>query len=83
MTVTKEEVKVRSTELADKIKTLIHEGNVRRIILKDSYGHTVMEIPVTVGVAALIVAPVVSAVAALTALAAEWTIQIHRDPDHV
>ncbi|TMS00291.1 DUF4342 domain-containing protein [Nonomuraea basaltis] len=81
MTVTKEEVKVRGTELTDRVKTAIHEGNVRRIIVKDSHGHTVMEIPVTVGVVAFIAAPVVTAAAALAAIAAEWTIQIHRDPE--
>ncbi|TMR88896.1 DUF4342 domain-containing protein [Nonomuraea basaltis] len=80
MTVTKEEVKVRGAELADKIKTVIHEGNVRRIIVKDPHDHTVMEIPVTVGVVAFIAAPVVTAAAALAAVAAEWTIQIDRDP---
>ncbi|TMR90756.1 DUF4342 domain-containing protein [Nonomuraea basaltis] len=79
MTVTHEEVKVRGTELADKVKSVIHEGNVRRIIVKDSHGHTVMEIPVTVGVVAFIAAPALTAVAALAAAAAEWSIRIERD----
>jgi hypothetical protein len=78
MTVTKEETRVRGPELAEKIKKLIHEGNVRRISVKDSHGNTVLEVPVTVGVGALIIAPVVTAVSALAALAAEWNIQIER-----
>ncbi|MFI7707534.1 DUF4342 domain-containing protein [Nonomuraea sp. NPDC049480] len=80
MTIAKEEIRVRGAELTEKIKTVIHEGNVSRIIVKDSHGHTVMETPVTVGVVAFIAAPVVTAAAALAAAAAEWTIQIHRDP---
>ncbi|MEU4579832.1 DUF4342 domain-containing protein [Nonomuraea sp. ATR24] len=81
MTVTREETKVRGHELTEKIKQVIHEGNVRRIILKDSHGNTVLEVPVTVGVAALIVAPVITAVGALAAMAAEWNIQIERTDD--
>lgn len=83
MTVTREEVKVHGSELADQVKTLIHEGNVRRIIVKDSHGHTVMEVPVTVGVVALIAAPVVTAVAAMAVAAAEWSIQVERHPQDV
>ncbi|WP_336206782.1 DUF4342 domain-containing protein [Nonomuraea sp. LPB2021202275-12-8] len=83
MTVTREETKVHGTELAERIKKLIHEGNVRRIIVKDSHGRTVLEVPVTVGVGAFILAPVVTAVSALAALAAEWTIQIERIDDAV
>ncbi|MFI7445988.1 DUF4342 domain-containing protein [Nonomuraea sp. NPDC049714] len=81
MTVTREETKVRGPELAERVKKLIHEGNVRRIIVKDSRGHTVMEVPVTVGVGAFILAPVITAVSALAALAAEWNIQIDRTDD--
>ncbi|MFF0862012.1 DUF4342 domain-containing protein [Nonomuraea sp. NPDC003560] len=80
MTVTREEVKVHGSELADKVKTLIHEGNVQRIIVKDSHGHTVMEVPLAVGVVAFIAAPVVTAVAAMAAAAAEWSIQVERHP---
>ena len=43
-----EEIKVAGQELVDKVKALIHEGNVRRIIIKDEHGHTFVEIPVTV-----------------------------------
>lgn len=57
---------------------MIHEGNIQRIIIKDSHGHTVMEVPVTVGVVAFIVAPVLTAVAAMAAAAAEWSIEVER-----
>ncbi|MCK2218986.1 DUF4342 domain-containing protein [Actinomadura sp. ATCC 31491] len=83
MTVTKEEVKVRGSELAGRIKHLLHEGNVRRVIVKDSHGRTVLEVPVTFGVVAFVAAPVVTAAAALAAVAAEWKLQIERaaEPD--
>lgn len=75
---TKEQIRVKGEALVDKVKELIHEGNVRRIIVKNDEGHTVMEVPVTVGVVGAIVAPVVTAIAAIAALAAEWTIEIER-----
>src|SRR5205085_10937502 len=43
-----EEIQVLGRDLADRVKTLIHEGNVTRIIIKDEKGNTYMEIPVTV-----------------------------------
>ena len=49
-----EEIKVLGYELADKVKALIHEGNVRRIIIKDEHGHTFVEIPVAVAAGVLI-----------------------------
>ena len=52
-----EELKVKGSELADKIKELLHEGNVRRIIVKDERGHTFMEIPLTVATIGVIAAP--------------------------
>jgi hypothetical protein len=60
------------------VKELIHEGNVRRIVIKNDEGHTVMEIPVTAGVVAAIVAPVVAAIGAIAALANEWSIEVER-----
>ena len=78
MKVESEEFKVKAGDLADKVKDLIHEGNVRRIIIKDGDGHTIMEIPVTAGVVVALVAPVVTALGAVAALAAEWSIQIER-----
>ncbi|MGI5271522.1 DUF4342 domain-containing protein [Nonomuraea sp. CA-218870] len=76
MTVTKEQV--RGPELTDQIKKVIHEGNTRMIIVRDRRDHLVMQVPVTVGVVALVFAPVVTALSAMGALAAEWTIQIQR-----
>ena len=85
MSVTQDTAKKQSVErfrgqaLVSRIKELIHQGNVRRIVVKNDDGHTVMEIPVTAGVVAAIAAPVVTAIAAIAALTNEWTIEV----DHV
>lgn len=71
-------VKVEGHALAAKVKELLHEGNVRRIVVKNDEGHTVMEIPVTAGVVAAVALPVVTAVGALAALANDWKIEVER-----
>ncbi len=73
-----EEIKVFGNELADKVRELVHEGNVRRIIIKDEQGHTFLEIPVTVAAVGVIFAPVLAAVGALAAMAAKFTIVVEK-----
>jgi hypothetical protein len=77
-----EDLKVRGDALVAKVKELLHEGNVRRITVKNDAGLTIMEIPVTAGVLAAVVAPILTAVAAVAALASNWRIEIHRTRDH-
>src|SRR5580693_8732425 len=72
-----EEIKVVGHELAEKVKALIHEGNVRRIIIKDEHGHTFVEIPVTVAAVGAVFAPIL-AVAALAAMAADFTVVVEK-----
>lgn len=78
-----EKIEVTGGHLVEKIKDLVHEGNVRRIIIKDSDGHTVMELPVTVGVVGgvvgVLVAPTMAAIGALAALAADYSIEVERE----
>lgn len=76
-----EEFKVSGGEIINKVKELIHEGNVRRIILKDDAGRTFMEIPLTVGVVGAIFAPVLAAVGAVAALASNMTIVVEKAED--
>lgn len=78
-TTTTERIDVDGGHLIDKIKELVHEGNVRRITFKDSHGKTVMEVPVTVGVVGVLVAPAMAAIGALVALAADYTIEVERE----
>jgi hypothetical protein len=73
-----EEFRVNGGELLNKVKEVIHEGNVRRIILKDEHGKTFMEIPLTVGVVGAIVAPVLAAIGAIAALASSLTIVVEK-----
>ena len=68
-----EEIKVLAEELADKVRELIREGNVNRIIIRDEQGHTFMEIPVTVAAVGAVVAPILAAVGALAAMASKFT----------
>lgn len=73
-----EEIKVLGHELVDKVKALVHEGNVRRIIIKNEQGHTFMEIPVSVAAVGAVFAPVLAAVGALAAMAAKFTIVVEK-----
>jgi hypothetical protein len=76
-----EEFRVSGDEILNKVKEIIHEGNVRRIILKDDQGKTFMEIPLTVGVVGALVAPVLAAVGAVAALASNLTIVVEKTGD--
>ncbi|MHC1775033.1 MAG: DUF4342 domain-containing protein [Lentimicrobium sp.] len=73
---TSNEFKVKGEELLAKIKELIHQGNVSRIIIKDEDGKVYLEIPVTVGVIGALLLPVLAAIGALAALAANFTIEV-------
>ena len=73
-----EEFKVDGDSLLSKIKEIIHEGNVRRIIIKDDKGNTYIEIPLTVGIVGVVLLPVWAAIGAIAALAANFTIVVER-----
>jgi hypothetical protein len=73
-----EHLKVHANELGDKVRELIHEGNVRRIIIKDEHGHTFMEIPVTVAAVGAVLAPILAAVGAIATLVAHFEIVVER-----
>ena len=75
-----ETIKVEGGQLIDQIKRLVHEGNVRRITIKQA-DRTVVEFPLTVGVIGVVVAPMLAAVGALAALLAECTIEVERTKD--
>lgn len=74
----KEQFKVYGHELVKKIKELIKEGNIRRIIIKDEKGKGMMEIPVTFVVVGAFFAPVLAAIGALAALMTKCTIEVER-----
>lgn len=74
----REEFKVSGEKVVQKIKELIKEGNVRRIIIINDKGDTLMEIPLTFAVVGTALAPVLAAVGALAALIANCTIIVER-----
>jgi hypothetical protein len=76
---TREEVHLNGEQLIAKVKELIKEGNVRRIIIKSKEGKTLVEMPLTIGVVGAAVAPVLAAVGAIAALVTECSIVVERD----
>jgi len=75
---TTSEFKVKAEDLMQKIRELLEEGNVNRIIIKDDKGKVYLEIPVTLGVIGALIAPILAAVGALAAWAADFTIEVMR-----
>jgi hypothetical protein len=76
-----EELKVLGKDLVENVKVLIHEGNVRRLIIRDEKGHTFMEIPVTIAAAGAIIAPLLAALGALAGMVAHFTVVVERVPE--
>ncbi len=76
-----EEIKVLGEELVDKIRDLIHEGNVRRVIIKDEKGHTFMEIPIGLAAIGAIAAPVLAAVGAISVMISKFTVVVEKVAD--
>ena len=74
--VRREEFKVSGEALVDKIKELVHKGNIRRIILKDKSDRMLIDIPLTVGVIGALLAPQLAAIAAIAALVSNATIVV-------
>lgn len=73
-----EEFKLEGGKILDKIKELIHQGNIRRITLKNEEGKTLIEIPLTVGVVGAALLPVFAAVGALAAVVTRMVIVIEK-----
>jgi Domain of unknown function (DUF4342) len=74
---TVESLSVKAGEFIDSLKHLIHEGNVRRITIKQGE-QTIAEFPLTFGVIGAAVAPALAAIGAITALVADCTIEVER-----
>ena len=75
-----EEIKVSAGKLKDKIKDVLREGNVRRIVIRNPAGRTLLDLPLTAGVAGAALLPFWAAVGTLAALAADYTMHVERDP---
>ena len=75
-----ESFKVTGDDLVRRVKEILHEGNVRRVVIKQG-ARSVVEFPVTVGVVGVLAAPALAALGALAALLAECTIEVEREQD--
>jgi len=73
-----ESIKTESENVVDRLKQLIHEGNVRRVVIQHQ-GKTVAEFPLTAGVVGAVLAPVLAAIGAIVALLKDCTIQVERE----
>ena len=72
-----ESFRVAGQQLVDAVKKLLHEGNVRRVIIKHG-DHTIAKFPLTIGVIGAVLAPMLAAVAAIAAAVKECTIEVER-----
>ena len=78
---TQEELKVAGENLLKTIREVVHEGNYRRIIIRNDHGHTLLEIPLTIGLVGAMLMPVWAAIGAMAAMATGFTIIIERPLD--
>jgi len=76
--VTREEFSVSGSNLVDRVRELLHEGNVTRIFVKDEKGKTLLEIPATVGVLGTVLAPWLIALGVIAALVTKCRIVVER-----
>jgi hypothetical protein len=77
-----ESFKVAADQLVDAIRRIIHEGNVRRVIIKQD-GRTIVEFPITVGVVGTVFAPMLAAAGAIAAVLTECTLEVERTKSEV
>lgn len=78
-----EEFRISGDELLGKARELIHQGNVRRLIIKNEQGRTLVEFPLTIGVIGAALLPIFAAIGAIAALATDCTIVVERRDDEV
>ena len=74
----KESFKVAADQLVDAVKKLLHEGNVRRIVIKHQDGRIIAEFPLSIGLVGAVFAPILAAVGALAAVLTECTVEVER-----
>ena len=76
-----EEFKVMGENLLAKIKELVHEGNIRRVIIKNDEGRALIDLPLSLGVVGTLLAPQLAAIGAIAALITQGTITVERVPE--
>ena len=73
-----EEFEVKSEEILKTIKELVREGNIRRVVIKNEDGRSLIDIPLTVGVVGALLAPQLAAVGAIAALISHATLVVEK-----
>jgi len=76
-----EEITVTGEKLVSTVKELVHQGNIRRITVRDRKGENLIAIPLTIGVVGILLLPTLAALGAIAALVTECTIVIEREED--
>ena len=76
---TTEEYKIDGKDLLSRVKEIVHQGNARRIIIKNEQGHALLEIPLTFGVVGAVLMPVWVAIGAIAALTAHYTLVVEKE----
>ncbi|OLD42502.1 MAG: hypothetical protein AUI83_19290 [Armatimonadetes bacterium 13_1_40CM_3_65_7] len=74
---TREKIQVSADKMVETVKRLIHEGNVRRLVVRQG-DRTIMEIPLTIAAVGVLVAPLLAAIGALAAVAGDYTLEVER-----
>lgn len=74
----REEFKISGNDILAKVKDIIHEGNARKIIIKNEKDETIAEFPLTFGAVGVLVAPILAAVGAIAALVTKCTIVVEK-----
>ena len=77
----RERHRVSGDKVIAKIKELLHEGNIRHVVIKNEEGRTLIEFPVSMGLAGALLLPVWAAVGAIAAVVADCTIAVERAPE--
>jgi hypothetical protein len=75
-----EEIEIAGEQLVDKVKEIVHEGNVRRLRIRHQ-GFTVLEVPITLAAVGVVLAPLLAALGALAAVLTRCTIEVEREED--
>lgn len=73
-----EEFRLSGGEVLDKVKALLHEGNIRRLVLKNEEGRVLLEIPLTVGLVGVALLPILAAVGAVAAVVARLMLLVEK-----
>ncbi|MEI7604435.1 MAG: DUF4342 domain-containing protein [bacterium] len=75
----RQEYRLNGNELVNKFKEILQEGNARRIIIKNEKGDSILEIPVTIGVVGVLLAPYLAAVGAIAAFVTNCTLVVEKN----